>query len=218
MNKRLRAYYPESSIEKGLLTNGKEYMSEDYIEYIGYYHRYTNGEVFSLYNYNEKNSIKLIPYDILLINQNAKNTTFTKNTTYNPKNYSTPTPKTVTPTLEDFKNKSSWDRYFIRKVNDKGWGIRELTKDQYDRTQSSNRGEIDSFLFNTITIKWKLIGDRNDTIDSNNVLVSGVYNTNERTIKQANKEFIGLDEYLLDPLEFTVYSKWYEYFIKNKLY
>jgi hypothetical protein len=218
MNKRLRAYYPDSSIEKGLLTNGKEYMTEDYLEYIGYYHKYTNGEVFSLYEYNEKNSVKLIPYDIAIINQNVKDVTFTKSTTYNPKNYTTPIIKTVTPTIEDFKNKSSWERYFIRKVNDKDWGIRELTKEQYDRTQSNNRGEIDSFLFNTISIKWKLIGDMYDKYDNNNVLIGGVYNTNERTIKQTTLNFIGLDKYLTDPLEFTIYSKWYEIFIKNKLY
>lgn len=217
MNKRLRSYYPESSIEKGLLTNGKEFMTEDYIEYIGYYHKYTNGEVFSLYEYNEKNSVKLIPYDIVYIEQKTKDTVFTKDTPYNPKSYYSPPAQTITPTLEDFKNKSSWERYFIRKVNDKNWGIRELSKEQYERTQSSNRGEIDSFLFKTISIKWKLVGHKFDYYDDNNVLIGGVYNTNERTIKQASLEFIGLSEYLTDPLEYTVFSKWYEIFIKNNL-
>ena len=212
-NKRLRSYYPESSIEKGLLTNGKELMTTDYIEYVGYYHRYTNGEVFSLFDYNDTISVKLIPYDEIIISHNIKYNNFSKLTTFNPKRYTAPTGKITAPELSDFKNELSWTRYFIRKVNDSNWGIRELDRNQYEKTQSSNKGSIDSFLYKSTEILWKLTGPMYDRYE-NNILIPGVYDTNRRTINKSNEVFIGLDEYLVDPLEFTIYSKWYETFIK----
>ncbi len=215
-NKRLRSYYPESSIEKGLLTNGKELMTTEYSEYIGYYHRYTNGEVFSLYDYNDRLSVKLIPYDEIIIRQNIKYNNFSKLSTFNPKRYTSPVAKIISPELSDFKSGDSWTRYFIRKVNDKNWGILELDRKQYENTQTLNKNSIDSFLYKLVEIQWKLTGNMYDTYNDK-TLIPGVYDTNMRTITKHNETFRGLSEYLTDPLEYTVYSKWYEVFISNKI-
>ena len=48
MAKRRRIYYPEGAIQRGLYTNGREWMFEDGTEYTGQYHKYTNTkEVFT---------------------------------------------------------------------------------------------------------------------------------------------------------------------------
>jgi hypothetical protein len=59
---RRRIYYPEGKIQKGLYTIGKQWMTEDGKEYIGGYHTYTTGEVFTQASYVRDVSKKLIPY------------------------------------------------------------------------------------------------------------------------------------------------------------
>lgn len=213
-NKRLRSYYPESSIEKGLFTNGGELMTDDLQEYKGYYHKYTNGEIFSLYEYNEKLSISLIPYDPLIINQRQTNDYYNREDIFDPKRYNTPLAKINTPTLEDFKNTGMWYRYFVRKVNDINWGIKEIDLDQFEGIQTMNTNDIDSYLFKTVKIPWKLTGELYDK-NTNNILIGGVFNTNSRTINKYNENFQGLSSYLTNPLEYTIYSKWYETFIQK---
>ena len=46
--RRNRIYYTKAQINNGLLTEGEEWMFIDGTEYIGQYHTYTTGEVFSL--------------------------------------------------------------------------------------------------------------------------------------------------------------------------
>ena len=45
--KRKRVYYTKAQITDGLLTRGNEWMFIDGTEYIGQYHSYTTGEIFS---------------------------------------------------------------------------------------------------------------------------------------------------------------------------
>ena len=44
---RRKIYYPEGQIQKGLYTEGLEWMLEDGTEYIGDYHKYITGEVYT---------------------------------------------------------------------------------------------------------------------------------------------------------------------------
>ena len=63
MAKRKRIYYPEGSIQKGLYTNGGEWMFEDGTEYTGQYHRYLNTkEVFTESYFIKDVSKKLIEF------------------------------------------------------------------------------------------------------------------------------------------------------------
>ena len=60
---RLKAYYPKDQIIPGLYTNGQEWMlEEDDSEYIGSYHRYTDGNVVTLSEYIPNKSKFLVPY------------------------------------------------------------------------------------------------------------------------------------------------------------
>ena len=89
-DKRKRIYYTKAQITEGLVTNGGEWMFTDNTEYIGQYHTYTTGEVFSEASYVKDKSRILIPYiNIDLINeQNEIGIDTTKNFEYdNIKNF-----------------------------------------------------------------------------------------------------------------------------------
>jgi hypothetical protein len=60
--KRLKLYYPENQIVRNLYTNGNQYMLETGVVYVGFYHRYSTGEVYTESGWNEFQSKKLIPY------------------------------------------------------------------------------------------------------------------------------------------------------------
>ena len=63
MESRRKLYYPDNQIEKNLYTKGKEWMTlEDWKEYIGPYHRYVTGEVFTEGDWNQFASKKLVRY------------------------------------------------------------------------------------------------------------------------------------------------------------
>jgi len=206
MSKRLRAYYPDSMTEKGLYTNGREYITEDMIEYVGFYHKYTSGEVFTLYEYNSLLSKKLIPYA-----ERHKLETIEQS---DPNNYVLPS-KTITyPSIEDYSDRKIWYRYFIRKVNDASWGVREINEDQYESTNTDIAGTINGFLFKTIKLPWKLNGILND-ITRNGIRNPGIYETNLRTIEYYSKDFPGLENTLTNPLEFTKYSNYYNFLTRQ---
>ena len=71
---RRRIYYPEGSIQKGLYTEGGEWMTDDGDEWVGQYHKYTNtGEIYTKPVYVKDVSVKLVPLYIFS-EQLAKNT------------------------------------------------------------------------------------------------------------------------------------------------
>ena len=60
--KRSRIYYTKAQIQNGLITSGKEWMFMDTEEYIGQYHIYTTGEIFSEATFVDGKSRILIPF------------------------------------------------------------------------------------------------------------------------------------------------------------
>ena len=59
---RIKTFYSIEEITTNLYTTGLEYMTFDNVEYIGLYHKYTTGEVYTGASYNPQTSIKLIKY------------------------------------------------------------------------------------------------------------------------------------------------------------
>ena len=62
MSRRIKIRYTIDEITNDLYTSGGEYMTIDNQEYVGLYHTYSTGEIFSLSKWNARKSIKLIPY------------------------------------------------------------------------------------------------------------------------------------------------------------
>ena len=62
MSRRIKIRYTADEITNNLYTIGGELMTTDRQEYIGLYHTYETGEIFSLPKWNARKSQKLIPY------------------------------------------------------------------------------------------------------------------------------------------------------------
>ena len=186
MARRKRIYYPEGSIQKGLYTNGGEWMFEDGTEYTGQYHRYLNTkEVFTESYFIQDVSKKLIEfYDL---NVEFQKNTFEYNVLkeivpdYKPE-LTIPDPYFLQPSQEDYDN-GFVKRYFykrkgsttINEINEKGFG------------------DLDSPYYQKLELKWKIAGPLNDTPEE-----TGIIDTNQRTILLYASQFEGLERYLTD--------------------
>jgi hypothetical protein len=61
--RRMKIYYPDMQIDKNLYTKGGEWMTaDDKVEYKGYYHKYTTGEVYTRKDWDPVYSRKLKRY------------------------------------------------------------------------------------------------------------------------------------------------------------
>ena len=202
---RQREYYTKGQITKGLLTDGGQWMLVDGTEYKGQYHTYTTGEVFTQPVFVNGVSKTLIPY-IDLESVSADGVDFGKNFEYDkikeidiPES-STPNPKFVQPTDKDRIN-GYMVRLFAQKVNDED-NIIEITNDDIEKAGSPEG--LDTKLYKTFSLRWKVSGPMNDVLDSQgNIKESGIIDTNIRTIALKSETYPALKDYLTDPTEFS---------------
>jgi len=188
MAKRKKAYYPEGQIQKGLYTQGGEWMFENGVEYIGDYHRYPGtNETFTKGYYIKDVSEKLIPY------VNIENLSEKEIFQYDkiksediPSLYQALYTK-VTPSEADYEN-GYFIRYFVKRHFQSI--IQEVDKDTF----SNAPGEF----FVKSEVPWKLRGPLNDTVQE-----TGVYDTNQRTTLLAEKNVTGIRNYITDYTEYA---------------
>jgi len=207
-DKRKRIYYTKAQIEEGLVTNGGEWMFTNGTEYIGQYHKYITGEVFSEATFIDGKSKILIPYiDIEKINQQTVfGIDLAKNFEYDSiKNVDVPKSVTPNPSLQLVSNKDITNgymtRYFAYKAND--GRILELSKDEYDKIGTDNG--LDEILWKRFTIRWKVIGPERDVLDKNgNIVESGIIDTNRRTVTSQSTQYPTLMNYIVNFREYAV--------------
>lgn len=205
-----KLYYPKSHIVNNLFTKGKEWMFEDGTEFIGYYHKYIDGNVKSGAVFSNTESKKLITY-IDKVNQPDN---YIYNSIKTPIKSIPPIIKYTFPTIDDF-NVGKITRYFIKRRNYSTFqDIFEIDKNQY-KLWKFKSGGIDSALYNAIELDWKLTGPLNDVTEGN-VVVSGVYDTNLRIVMLKDNVFTGLKNYLTDYTELSIYSPYISEDIKKQ--
>ena len=188
MDKRKKSYYPEGQIQKGLYTNGKEWMLVDGTEYIGDYHRYpTTGEVFTKSSYIRTISKKLIVYVDLAVG--AKKQAFQYD------NIKIGTISSLLPIRYEKQNPKESDyvngyffRYFVKRHFQDI--ISEVSKDSYS--------QADVTFFTKLKLGWKLTGLLNDSEYG-----KGVYDTNRRLVLRAEQAVKGIAGYITDYTEFA---------------
>jgi hypothetical protein len=206
---RKRLYYPSSQITTDLYTVGKEFMTTDNVEYIGFYHKYMDGSVMSGAVYDKLESKTLNKFidtikqpEFIIYKQSLNNGSQSKST----RSYNTQ-PKFAysTPIESNFIN-GTFKRYFIKRRNYTSLAdIFEIDEEQF-KLWSKVKAGIDETLYNAIAIDWKLTGPLYDITNNGTIVTYGVSDTNERTIRSNSVKFIGLDKYVTDFKEFTVYS------------
>lgn len=205
---RSRVYYTKAQIKNGLITKGGEWMTLDNVEYIGQYHRYTTGEVFTQPNWVDGKSRKLIPY-VNINRLNALNDVkvdLTKNFEYdkikkaNVKQTKIPNQNVEAVGDSDLKN-TYFERYFAYKRND--GRLLELSKSDYGKVGSKDG--LNDVLWEKFKLKWKIKGVIHDTLDSmGNIKEAGVFDTNKRTVALYSEKYPTLKTKLMDFMEYYV--------------
>ena len=186
---RIKSYYIADDIITDLHTTGSEWQLTNGTEYIGPYHTYSTGEVYTMPNWNPIKSEKLeefisksVIYDQLT---NIQTT------------YKSIVPYKVVITNEDIKRGFIY-RYFIKKVNE--LIIYEIDEKQYEDWQSQL---IDPNLYVAVEILWGITGNLEDTI-KDNISITSVATKNKKQIETVKNTIPELGKYLTNLTEFFV--------------
>lgn len=189
-------FYPKNKIQTGLYTSGAEFIIKNTGKiYVGDYYKTFDGKFFTGDEPNAK-SLELISFiDENLSYQeynsfvydNIKKINFLKSPVY----------KIFYPNVQEKDYSFGFiDRYFINRVNGNSSTIKEVNKQDYDKIKNNP-------LYKKITIKWKLVGYLHDFVENPYNPSYGVYDTNRRTVINAEKTFRDIIYYLNDYIEFA---------------
>lgn len=215
---RKKIYYPDNQITKNLYTKGKEWSYlDDWQEYVGFYHKYSNGEVYTEKEWNPTRSRRLIAYKdknadylkyidlkhyvILPNKEKAK----LKGTTNEYMDYTPPVAVRRTPTGDEIIN-GFMKREFIYKRNEPNRVFFEINAKQANEYNKSGKG-INQYIYALLTIDWKISGPEYDVYGVNNLIkVAGVFDTNKRIVLRNSKKFPILPKILNNYREFSKYD------------
>lgn len=206
---RLKIYYPDWQITKNLYTNGGEYATEDGFEYVGYYHKYTTGEVYTESNWSPNNSVKLIE---LARNRPVVDMVYENIKLISLDELKAPIAYSPILTIDDYYN-GTFDRYFAVRRNNISQ-IVEIDKKQFDKI-SVDSG-VDGHMYVGVTVNWKLTGPLRDVYENSTLTVKGVLDQNIRSIQATRKYAASMFNYLTDMVEYSIYWPLTPEEIKNK--
>ena len=189
---RIKSYYSANEIVNNLYTTGQELMTTDNVEYIGLYHKYTTGEVYSQPTWDKNKSVKLIKYkdqpeSVIEYNKISDiEINYKSFNTYN-----------VAITKENINN-GYVDRFIIKRANDNVFY--EVNSDTYDMYTNE---DIDPVLYLAVKFKWYITGNIND-VRQGNILIPGVPSNNYKELQTAEKTVPNITSYLKDLLQYYV--------------
>jgi len=190
---RRKVYYTPQEIINHLYTTGKEWMTPDYTEYIGLYHRYTTGEVYTEATWNKNKSKRLVKYQEIPADIKVYNKTKNPTVTYenNIKSY-----KPVITQAD--KKQGVITRYFIKRYDSEN--ITEISEETYNMW---NQKKIDNNIYNVRSIQW-IIGQTHTKIDINKNILLQVQDLNKKTVYSQTGAFVNLKLYLSNYTELFV--------------
>jgi len=195
-------YYPKSRIIENRQANQGEFTLLDGKEYTGPYYTTFDGQSFTGANPFALNSRPLTPINIVY-DPEFPNSLPERYDTLNPLNLSfiDPTPSTPTPTAEDYQ-KGKITRYFARQRNGTQFRVMEINKDTFDALNNRSKG-LNTSLWKTISIFWQISGPERTQVVNGIRRQAGIIDTNQRVLEQAEKNFIGIKQYLTDLKQFA---------------
>tara|TARA_B110000858_G_scaffold197929_2_gene261569 strand:- start:1076 stop:1693 length:618 start_codon:yes stop_codon:yes gene_type:complete len=189
---RIKSYYSANEIVNNLYTTGQELMTTDNVEYVGLYHKYTTGEIYSQPTWDKNKSVKLIKYkdqpeSVIEYNKISDiEINYKSFNTYN-----------VAITKENI-NTGYVDRFIIKRANDNVFY--EVNSDTYDMY---TREDIDPVLYLAVKFKWYITGNIND-VRQGNILIPGVKSNNYKELQTAEKTVPNITSYLTNLLQHYV--------------
>lgn len=191
---RQKLYYTTDEITLDLFTTGSEFMTSELTEYVGAYHTYSTGEIYSGTEWDSKTSKKLIPY----VSQSATVIEYKKTKNIKVK-YDEPVNRIIQITPDDIKNEYI-QRHFLKKINDQN--ILEVDAEEYSKYESNM---FDPILYTGITFKWWISGPLTDT-NINGVFNRGVITKNQLTVQSAELQMPGISTKLNNYTEYYMSS------------
>lgn len=192
MNRQKLQYTPQE-ITTDLYTYGLEWMTTQFNEYKGLYHKYTTGEVYTEPVWHNTKSKQLLPYANTTTNEYQYKQLKPKIKT----KYKAVYPVIVSIDIVDIKN--TWiSRYFLQKQTD--YSIIEINLDQLTDLES---GLIDPNLYTSIKLNWYIAGpllDSGIAIKTRGVLTKNKLEVNvaEKTMPGISNKLQNLSEYYYD--------------------
>ena len=189
---RLKLYYPVDEITPNLFTQGKEFMTEDNVEYIGRYHRYITGEIYTESNWDVRKSKRLIKYVENVTKQSFVYDTLQPNLTLK---YIQPNTHSVTISKNDIST-GYITRYFIKKINNEN--IIEINQIQYNAWLQD---VIEKKMHIALSLTWYISGTIEDET-SGVVTIPGVISKNQKQVSYASKTLPGLSNLLTNFIEY----------------
>jgi len=198
-------YFPKSRIIENQKANPGEFTLPDGTSYSGPYYITFDGKIFSGANPYTPGSI---PLNRAVLNKNEDPTiSDLNNIDYNSLKSNKlatlidPIPYTPKPTEEDYK-RGKITRYFARQRNGIQFKIMEINQQTYDN-MVNNRGGLNTSIWKVISIFWQISGPLRDERVGNIRTRAGIIDTNQRVLDNAEKNFIGLKQYLTDLKQFA---------------
>jgi len=178
-------YTPSEKIQKSLYTSGKELMFVDTNEeYIGLFHQYPNGSIYSELEFNEQ-SRQLINYIPSIETENGS--IYYKLTKKRFNNYIAPKYYYPIPTDSNYKS-ANITRFFVQQRNNLSHII-EVDFETYNNINNKNERGIDAGLYRKISIQWTISGPLEE-----------VRKANQRVLQLS--PITNLSNYLTDLIEF----------------
>jgi hypothetical protein len=187
---RRRLHYTPNQITKNLYTTGSQWMLENETEYIGPYHTYITGEVFTQTEWNEQTSKQLFP----IVRENPATKQYKTLKTIQTA-FQSPIRTLPMITVAD-RTAGFITRYFLKKYNQPE--LIEIDSSQYTDWQSN---KIDHNIYIGTSIKWQITGPL-ITQTKNGATVLSVSAQNIQTIQAALETMPELSILLQNPTQY----------------
>ena len=200
------AYYPKSRIITNKKTNPGQFTTSDGKPYSGVYYITFDGKAFTGNGPTDPASRQLLTvpkFENLnpTISYSRDSIRYrTLNSTIIP-NLVNPVPFTPSPTDEDYKA-GKITRYLARQRNSTTFKIMEIDKATYNSFINVNTTEIYA-LWKPISIFWQISGPLYNERINNITTRAGIIDTNQRVLDNAEKNFIGIKQYLTNLTQFS---------------
>lgn len=179
--------YPIFKIKTAQYTRGREFIIDDINqhEYIGLYHILPNGEYWTESSPNA-NSIKLLKREFKVSNDVKL---YRQINNLPPTNYIDPISYYPILKSEDYQAGYIM-RCFVQKRNNPYLTIQEITPQQFNSINTTNKQGISGLTWNSTEIKWSIKGVHAEMLNSQEIY------------RAEQKGFINLSNFLNNPLEF----------------
>ena len=196
-------YFPKSRILTNQTANPGQFRTPSGKDYTGPYYTTFTGESFTGIDPSKGSSIPLIETPPIA-SFDFGNPTIENYKQLNSSidvNLIDPTPFTPRPTEADYKV-GRITRYIARQKGGTQFRVMEINKTTFDNL-TKQRGDLNYSVWRAISIQWQISGPLNDELVNGIKVRPGIIDTNEKVLNQAEKNFIGIKQYLSNLTQFA---------------